>query len=127
MHKFDASIEWDCAKAIIKIIRAGKVGEGQVLEASQHAAWFTGCAIELFNESSPDPAPPAPDDDLFGAGATDLTSQCDLLEQSLLDLNAKTQLSGGLFDNIDWDLVFNKIIPFILAMIQQFADQKENG
>lgn len=77
-HGFVPSIEFDCLRELVDIVRKGQLAERK-FEAIQHGSWFVGCGAamldnrELIVGSEPQ----------FEVGHLNVRQCCDLIEERL--------------------------------------------
>jgi len=104
MHcDFQASLEWDCLRSIVSIIRAGDMDRNKSLEVAQHASCFIGCAAEWAKSQDPAPGP----DIIITATGDDLASQ----------IESVIPPSGDVAGAIDWSTVLKVILPLLLQLL----------
>jgi hypothetical protein len=56
VHEFPATIQWNCVKEIIALVRKdGDLSTEDKLHIGQHIAWFWGCALSWYEKRENDP------------------------------------------------------------------------
>ena len=121
MHcKFEPTLQLECLKSAIELVRAGDFSTRNVADGIEHLSCFAGCAaayVKTLLEQKPD-------DDLFprpdGFKSVDYsTCTCEELCDDIENCIPK----GGDTTAVDWTMVFNTLLPLVLALLQKLINR----
>jgi len=117
---FEPTLQLECLKSAIEIVREKDFALPKILMGVEHLSCFGGCAAAYVGTIINKDPVPTPDDDIFprpdGFKAVDYSScSCD----ELCDQIEACIPKGGDTTAIDWALVFNTLLPLVMALLQK--------
>lgn len=125
MHcEFEPTLQLECLKSAVEIARERNFSTLKITEGIEHLSCFSGCAAAyVATLVKTDPAP-KPDDELFprpdGFKTVDYSS-CSIDE--ICDQIEDCCPKGGDITAVDWSIVFNSLLPLVIALLQKFINR----